>query len=408
MKSFTQYWLRHFLLISQSIAPPVIMGSAQFAPQYEPQDALVEDYRLLDPQGRSVSLPDDWPESIVSPMAWTAEDLGSRHIFQLTKPEMSEIQHWVHEYSDSKGSIDAVNNETAVLPLLQERLVRVRQSLHTELGLAVLRGFDPSCISMRENLLVLAAVASHVSSKRAAQSGGKIVVHMTDLATTPTDRLPAPYSNSILPFHTDPGADVVAMYVLKPAAMGGNGTFSSVSTIYNSLAASYPDLLRELGKPSWPFNGVGAAKNSYSRRPVIFIGTFGEPEMFFSRGSLIKAPHGNRSPGIPDLTRLQCIALDALHFTAESTACTISYQMGDIVFFNNRRLLHGREGFNDDLEGDMQTKRHILRLWLQDEEMSGLPPEALITTWKRTSELQDSYTNKENESLRWPCEPDRR
>ena len=56
------------------------------------------------------------------------------------------------------------------------------------------------------------------------------------------------------PFHTDPAADVVAMYVLEPGMDGGNGIFSSVSSIYKRLAASDPDLLRELGRPNWPFN----------------------------------------------------------------------------------------------------------------------------------------------------------
>ncbi len=142
-------------------------------------------------------------------------------------------------------------------------------------------------------------------------------------------------------------------------------------------------------------------RGAYDRRPVMFFGASGEPEMMFSRGALIRSPHGFRPQGIPDLTRVQSMALDAVHLAATSTMCTVAYQKGDIVFFNNRRILHGREGFSDGA----QAKRHILRLWLRDEEMSGPPPRPLVKAWKRA--LEEAGNGKESEDVRWPCIPAR-
>ena len=144
-------------------------------------------------------------------------------------------------------------------------------------------------------------------------------------------------------------------------------------------------------------------QDEYYQRQIMFFGKSGEPEMMFSRGALIRSPYGFRPSGIPDLTRIQSVALDAVHFTAESTMCTIRYQKGDIVFFNNRRILHGREGFSNG-SGAAQAKRHILRLWLRDEEMSGPPPRPLAKSWERA--LKRAAIGKESEGVRWPRIPD--
>ncbi|KAI1422372.1 hypothetical protein F5Y12DRAFT_717482 [Xylaria sp. FL1777] len=365
------------------------MSGDQFLPQYEPQAALLADYRRRGSQGKSAVLPDDWPQSIKSPMAWTAEDLQSHHVFQLTESEVQETMNWGCAYSGSGQGIDRVDKESAVLPQLQEKLAQIRQSLHDGPGLAVLRGLDPTGVSMKENLVIFAGVSSHISPRRAAQSGGKIIT-----CPRPTE-IPAWWVVGIIshidtsvkltqlhqPFHTDPAADVVAMYVLEPGMDGGNGIFSSVQTIYNRLAASDPGLLRELGQPNWPFDRPLDNQGEYCRRQIMFFGKSGEPEMMFSRGALIRSPYGSRPPGISDLTRVQSMALDALHFTATSTMCTLRYQKGDMIFFNNRCILHGREGFSNGL-GTTHAKRHILRLWLRNEEMSGPPPAPLIESWE--------------------------
>lgn len=60
------------------------------------------------------------------------------------------------------------------------------------------------------------------------------------------------------------------MYVLEPAADGGNGTFSSVSTTYNKLAATDPGLLHELGQPNWPFDRFECLFSSFAAMHMQF------------------------------------------------------------------------------------------------------------------------------------------
>ena len=72
-----------------------------------------------------------------------------------------------------------------------------------------------------------------------------------------------------------------------------------------------------------------------------------------------------------------------------------------MLFFNNRKVLHGRESFvNSDIPSE---QRHILRLWLQDQEMGGPAPRELQPRWERifskSGELPDT------DEFAWPMEP---
>jgi len=55
------------------------------------------------------------------------------------------------------------------------------------------------------------------------------------------------------PFHNDM-CDILAMYVQEVAAEGGQTHLASCAQIYNSIAASRPDIIHTLADPSWAFD----------------------------------------------------------------------------------------------------------------------------------------------------------
>lgn len=80
---------------------------------------------------------------------------------------------------------------------------------------------------------------------------------------------------------------------------------------------------------------------------------------------------GSRGPrsDIPPLTPLQLEALDALQLLSAEYAFPVPAESGDILFFNNLTMFHGREKYHDNgLPDTMPTgmDRLILRLWLRD------------------------------------------
>jgi hypothetical protein len=80
-----------------------------------------------------------------------------------------------------------------------------------------------------------------------------------------------------------------------------------------------------------------------------------------------------RSSSIPPITEAQAEALDTLHFLAEKHALSLDFQKGDIQFVNNLSIFHARDGFKNTAE----KQRHLVRLWLRDEEFAWRIPEEL-------------------------------
>ena len=66
-------------------------------------------------------------------------------------------------------------------------------------------------------------------------------------------------------------------------------------------------------------------------------------------------------------------------------------------FLNNRCILHGREGFHDD-NPSAESKRHLVRLWLRDQEIGWKLPEALSLASARIFEDPER-------PVRWDIEP---
>lgn len=278
-------------------------------------------------------------------------------------------------------------------------------------GFFILRGLDPKKYDPTDNVIIYVGVSCYVAERRGTQDEkNNCLLHLTDLGATvaPDDVRQAPYSNVPQPFHTDT-ADLLALYTLQPAAQGGRSLLASSWRVYNSLASSHIDTL---AKCNWAFDTFGR-KPAYEMRPLLHAipiesSTDGTPNaipfnesntrvlLSYSRRPLTGSPVSPRTPGIPALTTTQIDALDTVHFTAAAHSIAINLQAGDIQYWNNFALLHAREGFQDDAE----QRRHLLRLWLRDEnrtrEWGGIPKECKLP-W-------DEAFEGEGEEV-WPIEP---
>jgi alpha-ketoglutarate-dependent taurine dioxygenase len=73
---------------------------------------------------------------------------------------------------------------------------------------------------------------------------------------------------------------------------------------------------------------------------------------------------GHEKAGVP-LTADQVAAMDTLDRVAAEPALRAEFSLrpGEMLFVNNRWILHNRTAFEDFAEPD--RKRHYVRLWLQ-------------------------------------------
>lgn len=133
---------------------------------------------------------------------------------------------------------------------------------------------------------------------------------------------------------------------------------------------------------------------SYDERPLLFTLPSGQLALQVSRSRLFGTPTRPRPTWLPPVSAQQIEAVDALHVAGQDVARRFEFRSGDIIFFNNLRMMHARDGFVDGNEEENTTKRYLLRLILKDERDDvnwEMPPE-MQPTWK---EIYDHDDEKE-------------
>jgi hypothetical protein len=173
----------------------------------------------------------------------------------------------------------------------------------------------------------------------------------------------------------------------------------------------------------------------YSLRPLLYHQPpkDGDPERLiiqYARRSFTGYWGLPRSANIPAITEAQAEALDALHYAAEKHAVALEFKAGDIQFVNNLSIFHARGGFKDSEEKQYVTsplpvdnhalkspicqvvrvtdifflllcknRRHLVRLWLRDEELAWKTPAPLQDRWDKV------YKGVTAENQVFPLEP---
>jgi hypothetical protein len=333
------------------------------------------------------TLPSGFPPQLSSDLVWDNTDIASRFnwTYVLTPDDLQELDSALHHFTSLKKPLGFINQSTFPLSNLHTTLRAISREIHQTFGFKVIRGIPVDSYTREETFVIYAGLASHIASTRGRQDHqweGKpadvVVNHIKDLSTSVSaSKIGAPaYTTDKQVFHTDSG-DVIALLCLETAAEGGQSKLSSSWRVYNHLAEHRPDIVRALAEP-WAtelFDGQGEA---YVNRPLLFHtpGSEGSPERMiiqYARRTFTGFQGLPRSTGIPPITEAQAEALDALHFLAEKYAVPLNFQKGDIQFVNNLSIFHARDGFKNTAE----QQRHLVRLWLRDEEYAWELPREL-------------------------------
>jgi len=128
------------------------------------------------------------------------------------------------------------------------------------------------------------------------------------------------------------------------------------------------------------------------------------PLLFFQDGKIIlnfdpsplQGFAGDPRFGTRPLSTSQIKALDILDKVAKRFSMEIALKAGDIVFVNNLSITHSRRAFEDDLK----HKRHLLRLYLRNDELGWNIPKALSSAWGFVFEMNPDF-----KTLKFPVEP---
>ena len=173
-------------------------------------------------------------------------------------------------------------------------------------------------------------------------------------------------TNAESTFHTDNSfgagvADYVGLLCLNAARSGGDSQVVSGYAVRDDLVARDPRAAEVLARPFHVDRRGGLRPGD---EPTVRYPVFGS----HGGGLVIRYLRywievGHEKAGQP-LTAEQVAALDALDRAAAEPRMRVEFAMrpGDMLFVNNRWILHNRTAFEDHPEPE--RKRHLVRLWL--------------------------------------------
>jgi hypothetical protein len=173
--------------------------------------------------------------------------------------------------------------------------------------------------------------------------------------------------------HTDRG-DIVALYTLSTSLSGGRFYLANIDCVLAHLSTSSRV---ELMKP-WVQIDPTAGGGSVTR-PLVFNRDPSSAQNLsvnFTYAFLVGTSSRPRPSHLPALSNEQLRAIDELQRSGKDHAIWIEFSPGDLVLFDNLRLMHARDSFLDDVSKG--RKRHLMRLIVKLEVAKGVrrvPPE---------------------------------
>ncbi|KAF3920647.1 hypothetical protein ABW21_db0205870 [Orbilia brochopaga] len=378
------------------------------------------------------TVPEGWPAQLPpSPMIWDAKTYprDGSHEVRLSEDDIAEIDEALKAVEGMQQSLlpTDINKASFPLPRLGPRLDAACRSVHSGTGLGFVRGIPTQKYTDEQNVVVLLGVSSYFGETRGRQrNDGARLIHIFHAASRNLpETLSAIFNNHAQMFHNDIATDMLAMYCRSAAAVGGASCFASFPRIYNHLALHHPETIHTLAAADWPFDRHGY-NPPFHTRPLVFYQPDGEDQED-DDGDDGEVEDGDRTPtattprattptnasksntdskpgriltslsprllsgsiihpraaNIPALTSAQQFALTAIESAAKEFSITTTLAAGDIVFLNNLTVMHSRTAYQDSLDLPATSHRHLMRLFLRNEELAWPTPRALRLDWAR-------------------------
>jgi len=159
--------------------------------------------------------------------------------------------------------------------------------------------------------------------------------------------------------------DYFGFVCISQGKEGGKSQFISTYSIHNRIFERNPEVLETLYQPfHFDLRGDIIDGKKTAQKPVFFDTKHGTGITYLRK--YINAGHAYED--VPDLTEKQKAALDAVDSALEDQSLIAEgyIQPGEVVFFNNMAMIHGRTAFED--HDDPSKKRVLFRTWIKSRD----------------------------------------
>ncbi len=314
-------------------------------------------------------------DPVAGPSLWSADELSAREdwMVRLDSAALDDLAAALDAVKHRHLAIADISAEDFPLPSVAARLPAIKELLSDGPGLCLVRGLPVDRYERDDLALILSGIGAHIGTPAAQSSSGDMIVDVMDMSHTGDVRR---VYRSPLPqdLHTD-SVDVTGLLCMRRAKSGGTSLITSSLAVHNAILAERPELLAALYRGYHhrrsEMTSTGEPPLSSHRIPV--FGKSGESLVcYFNAISIGRALAEDDTENDP--AALEAFEVFKTTAARDGLLYRTMLEPGDLLFLNNRTVMHGRTAFEDFERVD--RKRLMLRLWLRMPDWP-VPPESM-------------------------------
>ena len=235
-------------------------------------------------------------------------------------------------------------------------------------GFFVISGKELSEFSINEKKGIYIIISKIIGCLLEQNKNHEVIVEIKDLGKTMKTGGRYHHTKEGGSYHTDGShifknpPDYVGLLCINPAKVGGVSKFMSAYTIHNKLLEKRGLQETLYGKFHHDKKNENMEDEKLTRFEPIFEFVNDELKFKYQRELIFTGHEKAKQP----LSELQIQAINFLERILANSDQVASYALksGDMMFSNNRWLIHDRTSFEDSK--DEKLKRLLLRTWIRD------------------------------------------
>jgi alpha-ketoglutarate-dependent taurine dioxygenase len=301
--------------------------------------------------------------------AWTAETCDPPELWRcsLSPAFLAALDDAVRGFDIEARPLTDARFPPPLLTDCRGELAAVFNELESGRGFVILGALRADQLAAREQALRYWLIGQALGVPFEQNVQGTLLYDVRDTGQGVAYGARFSVTNAESTFHTDNSfgetvLDYVGLLCVRGARSGGLSQIVSGLTVYRELLATRPGVIEELSRPFHVDRrgGVRPGEPPTIRFPI--VERRGDELLFRYLRYWIEA--GHQKVGQP-LKAERVAALDALDEVLNRRDLRVEFSLkpGEMLFVNNRWILHNRTTFEDHPEPE--KKRHYVRLWLR-------------------------------------------
>ena len=301
--------------------------------------------------------------------AWRAStvDDTAAWYYPLSEECLSSFEAIIRDARWQPGPITEIRGPASSFNGCSECLQPALDALNSRRGFAIVERVPIERCSVEEALSIYWLTGQFLGKPMEQNIEGTLLYDVRDTGQNVAQGARFSVTNAESSFHNDNSfgellPDLVGLLCLHTAKSGGQSQLISGYALHNELLENYPDVLETLYQ-LFCFDRRGQFNAGESPTSQFPIFQWGGDELTV-RYLYYYIQVGHERAG-KKLTPDQSKALEVVEKLLSRTDFRVEFnlQPGQMLFTNNRWILHNRTAFEDHT--DPERRRHYVRLWLR-------------------------------------------